>query len=171
MCPAGTSVSPANVAEETAQFQRAFEVIDADHDGKISGEDLRSFYASLSISISGEEDDMINGMIAVADANKDGHVQYDEFERVLKGMNKFGMKEREQHYGEAGVMVDVFRVMDQDGDGRLGLDDLRNYLGRVGLQVGDEEIIAMILLGGGDDTEGVSLEGLVNVLAVHDLVS
>ncbi|KAJ8422722.1 hypothetical protein Cgig2_004568 [Carnegiea gigantea] len=137
--------------------------IDVDHDGKISGDDLRSFYASLSISISGEDEDMIKAMIAVADANKDGFVQYEEFERVLKGRNKFG-KEKEKCHGEAGAMV-------EDGDGRLGLDDLRTCLGRVELTVGDEEIEAMIQLGGGDETEGVSFEGLVSVLAVHDLVS
>lgn len=170
MCPTGTSLAP---AKSTSEFRRAFDVIDADHDGKISGDDLRRFYANVTGAGDGGDEELIKAMISVADANKDGFVQFDEFERVLKVQNwhdgKNGGKE-ERCYGEGGVMVEVFKVMDQDGDGRLGLNDLRSYLGRVGLAVGDDEIKAMIRLGGGDEREGVSFDGLVNILAVHDLV-
>ncbi|KMT16288.1 hypothetical protein BVRB_3g054380 [Beta vulgaris subsp. vulgaris] len=165
MCPTGTSLPPTNISgEATSDFRQAFEVIDVDHDGKISGEDLRSFYAANSGTVDDEE--MIKSMILVADANKDGYVQYDEFERVL---NK-GRTRREKSYGDGGVMEEMFKVMDKDGDGKLGVDDLKSYLRLAGIEVVDDEIKAMIKLGcgGGDERDGVSFNGFLDILAVHE---
>ena len=96
---------------------------------------------------------MIGTMISVADTNKDGFVEYDEFERVLDGG------------GGAGVMEDVFKVMDRDGDGKLGLEDLKSYMSWAGFSATEEDIKAMIRLGGGDETRGVSYDGLLKILA------
>lgn len=106
---------------------------------------------------------MVKAMITVADANKDGYVQYEEFEGVLKEKSDRGKKEKS--YGDGGVMEEVFKVMDKDGDGRLGVNDLRDYLRFAGIEVGDDEIKAMIKLGcnGGDERNGVSFDGFVNI--------
>ncbi|KNA18508.1 hypothetical protein SOVF_070110 [Spinacia oleracea] len=162
MCPTGTSLRPSSITDEpTSEFRRAFEVIDFDHDGKISGEDLRLFYTSFSGS--GDDDEMIKAMISVADANKDGYVQYDEFEKVLKERRVKGMKEKS--YGNGAVMEEVFKVMDKDGDGRLGVNDLSDYLRLAGIEIANDEIKAMIKLGcgGGDEKDGVSFDGFVNI--------
>ncbi|XP_021730362.1 calmodulin-like [Chenopodium quinoa] len=161
MCPTGTSLTPASFADEpTSGFRRAFDVLDFDHDGKISGEDLRSFYTSFSGS--GDDEEMIKAMISVADANKDGYVQYDEFEKILERREK--EKKVEKSYGDGGgVMEEMFKVMDKDGDGILGVNDLKDYLKLAGLEVGDDEIKAMIKLGCGDGTNGVSFDGFVNI--------
>ncbi|XP_021774280.1 calmodulin-like [Chenopodium quinoa] len=163
MCPTGTTLTPASFSDEpTSGFRRAFDVLDFDHDGKISGKDLRSFYSSFSGS--GDDEEMIKAMISVADANKDGYVQYDEFEKILKERRE---KEKvEKSYGDGGVMEEMFKVMDKDGDGILGVNDLKDYLKLAGLEVGDDEIKAMIKMGcghGGDGTNGVSFDGFVNI--------
>ena len=100
---------------------------------------------------------MIGTMISVADTNKDGFVEYDEFERVLDGDGGGG--------GGGGVMEDVFKVMDRDGDGKLGLEDLKSYMSWAGFSATEEDIKAMIRLGGGDETRGVSYDGLLKILA------
>ncbi|KAL2921119.1 Calcium-binding protein CP1 [Bienertia sinuspersici] len=167
MCPTGTSLRPVNITgNPKSEFRGAFEVIDVDHDGKISGEDLRSFYASF---FGNDEDEMIRAMIAVADANKDGYVQYDEFEKVLKEKKEGKGKENiyaDDDNNDSEMMEEVFKVMDKDGDGRLGVDDLKSYLNWAGIKVNDDEVNAMIMLGcnEGDVKDGVSFYGFIDIL-------
>lgn len=137
-----------------ANLRSAFDVLDADGDGKISHGDLRAFYGAET---SGEG--VIESMISVADSNKDGFVEYDEFEKVLE--SKKGNDRR------IGVMEDAFRVMDKDGDGKVGHDDLKSYLNWAGFEADDEDVKAMIRLGGGDDQNGgVTFQGFLKVLAL-----
>lgn len=157
MCPSGRVLSPITAAN--LDFRPAFEVIDTDRDGKISSDDLRAFYAGIpkSSSFSGEDNEemMIGTMISVADANKDGFVEFDEFEKVLGAAPLCR--------SENGVMNDVFKVMDKDGDGRLSYGDLKSYMDSAGLAATDDEIKAMIRLAGGDSNGGVSFDGLLRV--------
>lgn len=100
----------------------------------------------------------------VADSNKDGYVEYDEFEKVLEASKERGKREK----SGCSVMEEVFRAMDRDGDGIVGPDDLRVYLKWAGFKAHDEDIEAMIRLGcvdGGDEAQGVSFDGLLKILA------
>ncbi|KAL5852214.1 hypothetical protein ACOSQ3_007332 [Xanthoceras sorbifolium] len=164
MCPTGSSSLPPRDEEAAgAGFRQAFDVLDSDRDGKISGDDLRAFYSGLSggvVSDGREREEIISSMISVADSNQDGFVEYDEFERVL------GYGKRRSGGGGGGVMEDVFRVMDTDGDGKLSYGDLKSYMRWAGFEASDDDIKAMIKLGGGDEKEGVSFDGLLRILAV-----
>ncbi|XP_022723051.1 calmodulin-like [Durio zibethinus] len=160
MCPSGRNVSGPAKTSSGSDFRSAFEVLDVDRDGKISREDLRRFYAGFyNGNTDFDDDEMIGTMISLADSNRDGFVEYDEFERVLGGSSK----RKASGYG---VMEDVFKVMDKDGDGRLSYDDLKSYMNWAGFPASDEDIKAMIRLGGGDEMEGVSFDGLLKILAV-----
>ena len=96
--------------------------------------------------------------MAVADMNRDGFVEYDEFERVLSGGRKKW----------TGIMEEVFKLMDVDvdGDGRLSVADLKSYMHFAGFSISDEEVVAMIRFGGGDESDGVTYDGLLKILAV-----
>ncbi|XP_010482224.1 PREDICTED: calmodulin-like [Camelina sativa] len=159
MCPSGRIAIPITTTTTTAaknsDFRPAFEIIDADRDGKISSEDLRAFYAGISRSSSDET--MIGTMISVADANKDGFVEFDEFERVLEEATA------PLYRSDDGLMKDMFTVMDKDGDGRLSYGDLKSYMDSAGLAVTDDDIKAMIRLAGGDLNDGVSFDGLLKI--------
>ncbi|KAG8063635.1 hypothetical protein GUJ93_ZPchr0003g16764 [Zizania palustris] len=158
MCPGGRYARldvPACAAP--GDLRPAFDVLDADRDGRISREDLKSFYANAPTSERFDDDD-IAAMIAAADADSDGFVQYDEFESLL-GRAAAGP-------GCRSTMEDVLRMMDRDGDGKVGFDDLKAYLGLAGMPADDEEIRAMIRVAGGGSGGGgcVGLEALAVVL-------
>ncbi|EEF43108.1 calcium-binding protein CP1 [Ricinus communis] len=166
MCPSGRSIaSNTKTASSGLHFRTAFDVLDADRDGKISKEDLRMFYAGIQNGGVGDDgdDDVIGSMMSVADFNKDGFVEYDEFERVLDG-NDVNKKKRSCCNG---VLEDVFKVMDKDGDGKLSHDDLKSYMQLAGFDANDEDIKAMIKLGsssGGNKKDCVSFDDLIKIL-------
>ncbi|XP_062213451.1 calcium-binding protein CP1-like [Phragmites australis] len=148
-----------------ADLRPAFDVLDADRDGRISREDLKSFYAAAAATGDRFDDDDLAAMIAAADADRDGFVQYDEFERLL------GRAAAAAAGGWGGgcrsAMEDAFRLMDRDGDGKVGFEDLKAYLGWAGMLAADEEVRAMIRVAGGGDGDGsVGIEALARVLAV-----
>ncbi|KAG6428283.1 hypothetical protein SASPL_112534 [Salvia splendens] len=151
MCPTGSELSR---TVEKSNLRSAFDVLDADGDGRISHADLRAFYGGIS----GSDDDVIGSMISAADSNRDGFVEYEEFRRVLGGGKRRG--------GVNAAMEEAFRVMDKDGDGKVGMEDLKVYLEWAGLDARDEDVRAMIRLGGGDESGGVTFEGLLKILAV-----
>ncbi|XP_064950616.1 calcium-binding protein CP1-like [Musa acuminata AAA Group] len=143
MCPAGRGLAP-------APLRPAFDVLDADRDGKISQDDLKAFFSSGVAAALSDED--IGSMISAADADRDGLVEFEEFERVLG-----------RPRGGDGVMAEAFRVMDRDGDGKVGFGDLKAYLKMAGLPASDDDIWTMIRMGGSD---GISFDALVKILAV-----
>ncbi|KMZ63542.1 hypothetical protein ZOSMA_3G00170 [Zostera marina] len=130
-------------------FRPAFDALDADRDGRISSEDLKSAGAVIS---SGE----IGSMISAADTDRNGYVEFKEFEDMLMVKSKAR---------NDGVMEEVFRVMDLDGDGKVGFHDLKVFLQSARIFVSDEEIKYMIKMGGADETDGVSFQTLLNILA------
>ncbi|WCJ23296.1 Ca2+-binding protein 1 [Euphorbia peplus] len=160
MCPSGRTLSARTTSSNT-NFRTAFDVLDSDRDGKISRDDLETFYAGFPNGAVSKEDDFIATMMSVADFNNDGFVEYEEFERVLE-------KKPARKKDGGGVMEDVFRVMDKDGDGKLSHDDLKSYMKLAGFDADDDDIKAMIKLGGGDEQNGaVSYSGLLRILALE----
>ncbi|KAG8372864.1 hypothetical protein BUALT_Bualt12G0111300 [Buddleja alternifolia] len=116
-----------------------------------------STHFTVSSRAETSDEDVIGPMISLADSNKDGYIEYDEFEKVLNGGKGKNMR-------LICVMEDAFRVMDKDGDGKVGYEDLKSYLNWAGFEAHDEDVKAMIRLGCGDENGGVTFEGLLKVL-------
>ncbi|XP_074556074.1 calcium-binding protein CP1-like [Curcuma longa] len=160
MCPSGrphrSDPSPSAFRSGALRGLRpAFDVLDADRDGKIGRDDLKFFFSGLGAASLSEED--IASMISAADADCDGLVEFEEFERVLGGGDA----------GAGGVLEEAFAVMDRDSDGKVGFGDLKAYLEMAGLPGDDEDVWGMIRsTGGGDVAEGVSFDALLRILAV-----
>jgi len=64
--------------------KEAFSVLDKDGDGKIDLSDLQDFFTGSGFSVGkGLSREEMEGMISVADADKSGSVDFDEFQRIL----------------------------------------------------------------------------------------
>ncbi|CAN1195095.1 Calcium-binding protein CP1 [Linum perenne] len=175
MCPSGRTLT-ATMGPATPDLKSAFDVIDADQDGKISRDDLSRFYAGIRTAasdiVNDDDDDMIGTMISLADSDKDGFVQFEDFERVLGGGLRGNRNSSAPSSSSAtssnaqGIMVEVFNAMDTDGDGKLSHGDLKSYMKLAGFDASDDEIRSMIRLGG-EENDSVSFEGLLRILAVE----
>ncbi|KAK8489309.1 hypothetical protein V6N12_064000 [Hibiscus sabdariffa] len=155
MCPSERNLNRPDNGFLASDFRSAFEILDVNRDGKINKEDLRRFYAGFSNGFN-DDDEMIGTMISLADLDRDGFMEYEEFVCVLRGHKK-------KVPSGYGVMEDVFRVMDKDGDERLSHQDLKSYM-NWGPFV--SYIKAMIRLGSGDGGNCVTFDRLLKILAV-----
>ncbi|KAI4310777.1 hypothetical protein MLD38_035727 [Melastoma candidum] len=100
-------------------------------------------------------------MMSAADSDSDGYVEYEEFERAVE-------RPRMRRPRRGGVMEDVFRIMDGDGDGKLSREDIKGSMRSTGIDAGDEEVEAMFVLGGGEKEGGVTYEVFAKILGVDD---
>nr|WCF55758.1 calmodulin [Gastrodia elata] len=142
---------------EMQEMRPAFDVLDANGDGRISREDLRAFFSSGYAPAS---DNVLAAMISAADADKNGFVEFEEFEGVLPG-DDVG----------AGIMEEVFRMMDGDGDGKVGFHDLKRYLSSVGIPADDDDVLDMIRSAASDHSSAsIGLHDLLRFLSLHPAV-
>ena len=63
-------------AEQIAQLRKAFDVMDANKDGVVTKEELKNLLKGLGEDVT---DEVVDEMIAIADTNNDGKVQFEEF--------------------------------------------------------------------------------------------
>ena len=63
-------------AEQTAELKKAFEVMDANKDGVVTKDELKTLLKGLGEDVT---DDVVDEMIKIADENGDGKIQFDEF--------------------------------------------------------------------------------------------
>lgn len=63
-------------AEQVEELKAAFQAMDANGDGFVSKDELKSMLSSLGEPV---DDAVVDEMIAVADTNGDGKVDFNEF--------------------------------------------------------------------------------------------
>ena len=62
-------------AEQIAELRKAFDVMDANKDGVVTKEELKNLLKGLGEDVT---DEVVDEMIAIADTNNDGKVQFEE---------------------------------------------------------------------------------------------
>ena len=63
-------------ADQIAELRKAFDVMDANKDGVVTKEELKNLLKGLGEDVT---DEVVDEMIAIADTNNDGKVQFEEF--------------------------------------------------------------------------------------------
>ena len=63
-------------AEQIAELKKAFDVMDANKDGVVTKDELKSLLKGLGEEVT---DEVVDEMIKIADENGDGKIQFEEF--------------------------------------------------------------------------------------------
>ncbi|BHF84192.1 hypothetical protein SprV_0902734200 [Sparganum proliferum] len=130
-----------------SELHDAFILFDVNHDGRITEAELNSVLNFLGIKSSPAE---VKQMIAEADVDGNGTVEYDEF---LRMMSRYS--EKTSNYPDAD-MWEAFKVFDHNNDSVIDPDEIKRTMHFLGESVTDEEVQAMLLEADTDQ------DGLVN---------
>ena len=63
-------------AEQTEELKKAFAVMDANKDGVVTKDELKTLLKGLGEEVT---DEVVDEMIKIADENGDGKIQFEEF--------------------------------------------------------------------------------------------
>lgn len=129
------------------ELHDAFILFDVNHDGRITESELNSVLNFLGFKSTPAE---VKQMIAEADVDGNGTVEYDEF---LKMMSRYS--EKTSNYPDAD-MWEAFKVFDHNNDSVIDPDEIKRTMHFLGESVTDEEVQAMLLEADTDQ------DGLVN---------
>eukprot|EP00249_Psilotum_nudum_P023754 c28974_g1_i1 orf=406-933(-) len=142
------------------QLKEAFCFLDRDGDGQMSPFDLNIFFNSCSgITINDEE---IRAMIACADTDGNGRVDYDEFQHLLGAESEESRSTlASSDLVEHASLQEVFRILDQDGDGVLSKYDLEQFATKSGHLRSQEELEMMLEVASTAQNHSVSFEDFV----------
>lgn len=107
-------------------------MFDANHDGKISFEELKKMMGSMGQACDDEEAKKI---MASADKDGNGYIDFEEFVKVMQ-KNQCPPEE---------TLREAFKTLDKDGSGNISADELKNVLRSLGdQQISDAEVDEMI---------------------------
>ncbi|CDS36359.1 calmodulin [Echinococcus multilocularis] len=117
------------------ELHDAFVFFDVNHDGRITESELNSVLSFLGVKTSASE---VKRMIADADIDGNGTVEYNEFIRM---MNRYSEKTANCPDAE---MLEAFRVFDRNNDAYIDHEEIKRTMHLLGETVSDDDVRAMI---------------------------
>lgn len=143
-----SSVSSTLYLSDMSEVKKVFDRFDANHDGKISGEELSGVLSALGSETSPAE---VLRMMDEMDSDKDGVVTLAEFaEFCRKKVDGDESGSRELH--------DAFEMYDQDNNGVISAAELHLVLTRLGESCSVEDCSRMIQTVDSDGDGNVSFD-------------
>jgi calcium-dependent protein kinase len=125
-------------SDEIKELENAFMILDSNGDGRLSIHELRNGFSNISLSTVVD----INEIIKKCDLDINGMINYSEFITATMDWGKVLTQER---------LDIVFKVVDSDMSGTIGLEDIKKFLG----SNEKEEVYEKILKDADDNGDGV----------------
>lgn len=115
------------------EFREVFGLFDKDGDGTISTKELGTVMRTLGQNPTDAEIEII---IKEVDINGDGDIDFEEFCGLMVKKMKESEPEEE--------LVEVFKIFDKDGNGRIDIYDLATVFKELGERISEEDLKEMI---------------------------
>ncbi|XP_032741067.1 calmodulin-4-like [Rattus rattus] len=136
--------------EQVAELHQAFDSVDKNKDGRINVQELGDVMKQMGKNMP-EKD--LKALISRVDTDGDGTISFEEF---LTAMEKYKKGSKEE-------LQAVFRVFDQNGDGYITMDELKQGLSQMGETLSEEELNDMIRVADADQDGKVNYEEFLRV--------
>jgi calmodulin len=125
-----------NALRDVKCVRQAFKKFDADGDGEISFQELKSGASSVARFSEGE----LSAIFAMGDIDNDGKISFCEFARMILPSADEKISVLKKTLGSANEVAAAFKKFDANNDGNISVQELRNGLKSTGLKFNDQEV-------------------------------
>merc|ERR1712244_211974 len=139
--------------EELLELKEAFDLFDTDKSGAIETAELKAAMSSLGYEHTNK---LIFQILENLDKNQDGQIDFDEFLDMMSA--KLSDKDSRED------IMKVFNLFDQDGTGRITIEDLRHVARELGEEISEEELKEMVDRADSGKTGSVSPDDFYNIM-------
>eukprot|EP00586_Coscinodiscus_wailesii_P014627 CAMPEP_0172494508 /NCGR_PEP_ID=MMETSP1066-20121228/50001_1 /TAXON_ID=671091 /ORGANISM="Coscinodiscus wailesii, Strain CCMP2513" /LENGTH=146 /DNA_ID=CAMNT_0013265535 /DNA_START=110 /DNA_END=550 /DNA_ORIENTATION=+ len=136
--------SKTKTEDELADLKEAFSMFDTNGDGTIEAKELRMVMKQLGHNLSNKE---VMEMIGSVDDNSDGSIDFDEFVQLMGSRSDPDQELRE-----------AFDVFDTDKNGSISRSELKGLMVKLGQNLSDAELDAMMTMVDSDGDGEISFE-------------
>lgn len=125
-----------NALKDISCVRQAFKRFDADGDGEISIQELKSGASSLGKFSDGE----LAAVFAMGDVDNDGKISFPEFAKMIIPSAEEKVSILKKKLGSANEVAAAFKKFDVNGDGNISNQELQNGLRGTGLNFSQQEV-------------------------------
>ncbi|XP_061173346.1 uncharacterized protein LOC133182517, partial [Saccostrea echinata] len=137
-----------------SEIKAAFELFDKDGSGFIDSAELKAVLHSLKQN---PTDADVQAMIDELDTNKNGQIDYAEFEKYMAGKFKDPNEVEDE-------MQAAFKVFDKDGSGKIDAEELKTAMMNLGERMSDKDVNEMIAAADLDSDGKVDYKEFVKIM-------
>jgi len=130
--------------DEVAEIKETFKEMDVDGNGTITSEELQKVMKEQGEKL---PEAVINVMVAMADTNGDGKIDFEEFLQMAITGPPDDITEDQ-----------MFKIFDKNGDGFISCDEMQNLVVTFGEDLSDAEVNELIKEADTDKDGRVNLE-------------
>merc|ERR1711899_343173 len=149
-----------NALKDINCVRQAFKRFDADGDGEISIQELKSGASSLGKFSDGE----LAAVFAMGDVDNDGKISFPEFAKMIIPSAEEKVSILKKKLGSANEVAAAFKKFDVNGDGNISNQELENGLKSTGLKFTSQEVGVIFAVADLDGDNEISLAEFEHLL-------
>merc|ERR1711874_125612 len=149
-----------NALKDISCIRQAFKRFDADGDGEISLQELKSGAASMGKFSDGE----LSAVFAMGDVDNDGKISFSEFAKLIIPSANDKISQLKKKMGSANDVAAAFKKFDVNNDGKISNQELENGLRSTGLKFTSQEVGVIFAVADLDGDNEISLAEFEHLL-------
>ena len=149
-----------NALKDMSCIRQAFKRFDADGDGEISLQELKSGAASMGKFTDGE----LSAVFAMGDVDNDGKISFSEFAKLVIPSANDKISLLKKKMGSANDVAAAFKKFDVNNDGKISNTELENGLKSTGLKFTSQEVGVIFAVADLDGDNEISLAEFEHLL-------